>query len=318
MRMSGANFKVWLPLADGRRCGIDVFGSFVIGEKFHIMGSLRGTLDRSAVLPLGTVTLEGRSLAAPARPEEFLEFTYGPGWRTPDPAFKFGHHPDDVRRMDAWFRATRRRLRFWHDFYRSPAVSRVPKEPSSFATWVGERVGPRAKIVDVGTGNGRDAVWFASTGRGVTALDFVPAGPAVRKLARSQGARGRFDHFNMENLRTTLTTGARLAHPPGIRHVYARGMLDTLAPSGRQNLWRFASMLQRRGGRTFLEFRTTTSRNERAYFGDHLRTYLDPDDVVREIEERGGTVVERLVGRDLAPLGPENPEICRLVVRWKQ
>ena len=140
VKMSGANFKVWVPLPDGRRCGIDVFGSFHVGERFYVTGSLTGTLDRSALLPFGTVTLEGREITAPARPEEVLAFTYGPNWRVPDPAFHFDHDPVDVRRMDAWFRAPRRRLRFWHDFYKSPDAARVPKEPSPFAPWAQQRL----------------------------------------------------------------------------------------------------------------------------------------------------------------------------------
>ena len=68
VKMSGANFKVWVPLPDGRRCGIDVFGSFHIGDSFYVTGSLTGTLDRSALLPFGTVTLEGRQITAPAKP----------------------------------------------------------------------------------------------------------------------------------------------------------------------------------------------------------------------------------------------------------
>ena len=114
-----------------------------------------------------------------------------------------------------------------------------------------------------------------------------------------------------------LLTGARLAHQAGTREIYARGLLDTLGDSGRDNLWRFASMVQRRGGETFLEFRTPRSRRERKHFGAHQRTYLRPDAVEREIEAAGGHVVHRETGRDLAPLGDENPVICRLVVRWK-
>ena len=67
--------------------------------------------------------------------------------------------------------------------------------------------------------------------------------------------------FNLEDLRV----GAghrRPARAPRrhVREIYARGLLDTLGDSGRDNLWRFASMVQRRGGETFLEFRTPRSR----------------------------------------------------------
>jgi hypothetical protein len=75
-------------------------------------------------------------------------------------------------------------------------------------------------------------------------------------------------------------------------------------------------MVQRRGGETFLEFRTPQSRKESKFFGAHQRSYVDPDAVVAEIAAYGGTVVHRETGRDLAPLGQENPHICRLVVRW--
>lgn len=319
VRMSGANLKVWVPLPDGRRCGIDVFGSFHVGGRFHVTGSLTGTLDRSALVPFGTVTLEGREIVAPARPEDVLEFTYGPTWRVPDPAFHFGHDPVDVRRMDAWFRSSRRRLRYWHDFYKGPDSDRVPTEPSLFALWVQERLVAEGRghtrLLDVGAGTGRDATYFGGHGRRVNALDFSTLGMRQTRSMR-KGLRVSTSSLNLEDLRSVLVTGARFAHQAGIREVYARGLLDVLGPVGRDNLWRFASMVQRKGGETFLEFRTPRSRRERKHFGPHQRTFLDPDQAVREIEAAGGHVVHRETGRDLAPLGEENPQIARLVVRW--
>jgi SAM-dependent methyltransferase len=321
VRMSGANFKVWVPTSGGRRVGIDVFGSFHIGEQFFVTGSLTGHLDESALLPFGTVTLEGREITAPARPEEVLEFTYGASWRVPDPAFHFGHDPVDVRRMDAWFRSSRRRIRFWGDFYNSPDARRVPTEPSRFAQWVQQRIADRGQspdvVLDVGTGTGRDAAYFAAQGHRVIAYDYTSKGlrhtARLRKKARLKVAART---LNLEDLRAVLITGARLAHQDTARDVYARGLLDVLGPGARDNFWRFASMVQRRGGETFVEFRTPRSRGEKMFFGQHQRTFLAPDRAVREIEAHGGRVVHRETGRDLAPLGQENPHICRLVVRW--
>jgi len=321
VRMSGANFKVWVPLPDGRRCGIDVFGSFHIGDRFFVTGSLTGTLDRSALVPFGTVTLEGREIVAPAKPEEVLAFTYGPGWRVPDPAFHFDHDPVDVRRMDAWFRSPRRRLRFWHDFYKGPDSARVPTEESPFARWaqerIAERLGGRGHVLDVGAGTGRDAAYFAAQGHRVAALDFTGLGlRRTKSLREEQGLKVVQRWLNFEDLRSVLVVGSRFAHQRGTHEVYARGLLDTLGDNGRDNFWRFASMVQRRGGETFVEFRTPRSRREAKYFGAHQRTYLDPRRAVAEIESYGGRVVHQLRGRDLAPLGSENPDICRLVVRW--
>src|SRR6185503_10409224 len=52
VRMSEADFKVWVDLADGRRCGIDVFGGFHVDGVFHMMPNVRGELDRSSLVPV--------------------------------------------------------------------------------------------------------------------------------------------------------------------------------------------------------------------------------------------------------------------------
>ena len=321
VRMSGANFKVWVPLPDGRRVGIDVFGSFHVGDRFHVTGSLTGPLDRSALVPFGTITLEGREIVAPADPERVLEFTYGSQWRVPDPAFHFDHDPGDVHRMDAWFRAKRRRLRFWSDFYKSPDAGRVPREPSLFAAWVQQRLDERGAgvthVLDVGAGTGRDATYFAEQGHVVAALDYTSIGFRAGRADRNErGVKVPFRGFNVEDLRAVLVNGARYAHDEQVREIYARGLLDVLGDTGRDNFWRFASMVQRRGGETFVEFRTPQSRREPKHFGVHTRTFLDPDTAVREVAEHGGEVVRCESGRGLAPLGREDPHICRLVVRW--
>jgi hypothetical protein len=325
VKMSSANFKVWIPVEGGRRIGIDVFASFHIGDHFHVMASKRGKLDLDAIVPLSSVALEGVEMPAPADPARFLEYLYGQGWRTPDPAFKFGHPAEHVARMGAWFRPSRRRLRYWADFYASSAAKRVPETASPFAGWVDTWLGdhsaqsepPGRQLVDLGCGTGRDSIWFVEQGYAVTGFDLTKeALQSTRRLAERKGVSVRARFLNLEDTHQTLITGARIAHRPTGTHIYARGLLDNLSPAGRASLWRFASMAQRRGGYTFLEFRTDRSRRDRLAFGPHARTFLDPDSVIAEIASRGGTVADQQVGRGLAPLYDEDPHICRLVVRW--
>jgi hypothetical protein len=318
VRMSAANFKIWVPLPSGKRAGVDVFGSFHVNDHFHITGSLRGTLDRAAIVPFGEIELEGVSFAAPADVPRFLEFTYGPGWKVPDPAFHFDHPPANVRRMAQWFRGTRNRLPHWQEFYKGPH-RKVPTTPSTFAAWAEERMEPGSPVVELGAGTGRDVVWFARRGHPVLASDYCAgARKATIAAAAETEVSTPYRPINLESLKSALVAATRIAHEPAPRHVYARGLIDALAPTGRVGLWRFCAVAGRRGGLTFLEFRTPASRRQATFFGPHPRTYADPDTIVGEIERHGGTVVERLVGRGLAPLGKENPVICRLVVSWKK
>jgi hypothetical protein len=317
LRMSAANFKVWAPLPNGKRAGVDVFGSFHIGSYFHLTGSLRGRLRRDQVLPFQPITLEGVEFPAPADLDGFLAYTYGPGWRVPDPAFHFAHPPENTQIMSHWWRGTRRRLWHWTAFYESGQAAKVPTEPSRFAQHVASRVEPGARIVELGSGTARDAIWLAEQGYDVTASDYCGA---ARKFgiaaAKKAGVPLRYPNYNLESTYGTLVEAAKLAHEPGPKHVYARLLLDALDPEARASLWRFCSMVGRTGGRTFLEFRTAENRGKPAFFGPHIRTYAQVPVIEAEIATRGGTVLEKSLGRGLAPLGKEDPEVCRLEVGW--
>jgi hypothetical protein len=176
---------------------------------------------------------------------------------------------------------------------------------------------PKSRILELGSGTGRDAIWFTRQGHPVVGSDFCGAARTAAKQATAQAKlRIRYRAINPESLHSALLTGTRFAHDPFPRHIYARGLIDAMAPSGRLGLWRLCSIAGRRGGLTFLEFRTSANRGKRTHFGKHGRTFARPEKIVAEIERHGGRVVEQVVGRGLAPLGKENPEICRLVVSW--
>lgn len=318
VRMSAANFKVWVPLPNGKRAGVDVFGSFHIGEHFHITGSLRGKLARDKILPFEPIALEGIEFPAPRDLNAFLTYTYGPGWQVPDPAFHFDHPPENTEMMSQWWRGSRSRLWHWSAFYRSDVkVAKIPTEPSRFAQWVVGRIDADAQIVELGSGTGRDAVWLAEQGFKVIASDYCGAARTLTEAnAKARGVKVPVRGYNVEAIQNYLTMGAKLAHRPGTKHIYARLFLDSIAPRGRDGFWRFASMVCRSGGHTFIEFRTARNRGGPFFFGNHIRTLPKVEVIEAEIARYGGTIVHQEIGRDLAPLGNENPYVCRLEVSW--
>ncbi|MDP9443198.1 MAG: class I SAM-dependent methyltransferase [Actinomycetota bacterium] len=317
-RMSGGDFKVMAPLPDGGQCGIDVFTAFYADGLLHMMPTVRSPVPRRALLPLGTVELAGRRLPAPAAPEALLAATYGEGWRVPDPAFLFSPPSATRRRLTGWFRGERRHRRFWDEFYTGEASAGVPVHPSPFALWVRQREHPPGLVVDVGSGTGRDALWFAGQGFDVVGVDY--SGPAVAEAAEQavrRGLRASFQTLNLYDLRQVLTCGALLArHPEGRRALYARFLVHALEDEGRHNLWLLAGMALSRGGRLYLEFRTEQDGTTRHTFGEHFRRLLSADRVVQELESAGAEVEDRLQGRGMARYRDEDPHVCRLVARW--
>ena len=135
-RYSAAAFKVDVVEADGGVRGLDVFGGYFLDGKLYLLGEIGTPFEEEWIFPLGTCTLAGRTLPAPAQPERLLEATYGPGWKVPDPAFHFETPRSTVRRLNGWFRGIRVHRNEWDRRYsrvrdKVPRSSRARSRPTS-------------------------------------------------------------------------------------------------------------------------------------------------------------------------------------------
>lgn len=315
VRMSGADLKLLHPLDDGRNVHIDVFGAFHVGDTFYLLGGRSGHLPRHALTPASTVMLEGIELPAPARPEEVLEFLYGPGWRVPDPAFQNVDPAKGVRRLDGWFRGFRTDLIPWNELYRAHRAE-IPVSPSTFARWADALLPDGEGIAEIGCGTGRDVAWFLERGRPVRAFDF--AGAAVRqtrrRLARVGGAEDDVSALTLNDLRSALVAGAELARTQTPTNLYARGLVGCLDHEALDHLWLLASMSLRRGGALLLEFAATGTDHPTVPAGLHRR--VDPAEIAAGIRRRGGIVEQLDVGPGQDFFDRDDPRVARIVARW--
>jgi hypothetical protein len=178
-------------------------------------------------------------------------------------------------------------------------------------------------LVDVGTGNARDARWFAEhQGRRVTALDYS-LGVLSRTARKAAVADLPIDFvaLNLYDSREVLALGTRLSREAGPVDIYARFMLHALEEQGRENLLRLASMSLRQGGHLFLEFRTPEDAQRQHHFRDKAlapREYVDATTVAAMIQAHGGHVVEAHSGTGLARFRKEDPHVCRMVAAWSR
>ena len=311
-RYSGAAFKVDVAEADGSVRGLDVFGGFLADGHLHLMGEIRTPFEREWIFPLGTTRLEGRTLPAPADTDAFLTASYGPGWRVPDPAFKFQTPASTHRRLNGWFRGTRVKRDAWDRTYSRIPATPPEIEPSSFVRWVLEREqGVPTRVVDVGCGRGVDDLWLARQGASVIGLDYVPRGSAaVAGLAAQEDVDLELRAMNLCELRSVLAQGARLARLPGPTVVTARHIADATDKVGRAHLWRACEMMLRGGGRLYLEI--LTDRGDDTFARDQRLRALSVRQVAREAEDRGATVVDK------RQLHQGRHTIGRLVVEWQR
>jgi hypothetical protein len=72
---------------------VDVFVGVFEGDSISWYPGPRGVITRGMVFPPRDAELLGITCRIPAEPEHYLEQTYGPGWRVPDPFFSHAWNP---------------------------------------------------------------------------------------------------------------------------------------------------------------------------------------------------------------------------------
>ena len=85
---------------------------------------------------------------------------------------------------------------YWDNFYKRNGLM---QDPSTFAQYVqNNHLGKRGQLLELGCGNGRDALYFAQNGLKVTALDF--SRQTIENLRRSTVRGARFLHRDFSDL----------------------------------------------------------------------------------------------------------------------
>ena len=309
-RYSGGGFRVDVPEGEGQVRGLDVFTGFMTGGRLYLMGEVGTPFEADWIFPLGTCELEGRTLPAPARPEKLLEAMYGPGWKVPDPAFKFETSPDTIRRLSGWFRGTGMFRADWDRVYSRKAGELPAIRPSALAEFVVEREdGVPAQVLDIGCGRCADALWFARQGARVVGLDFVKnASRAAQVTAQREGHDLDVRWLNLQEIRSVLATGAALA-PEGPWTVVANHVLDATTPRGRAGFARLARMALASGGTLYADF--TDGAGPR---GRDLLAPVRAQSVVELLAKAGA----RILHHEHIPAPADRPDrpTARLVAQW--
>lgn len=312
-RHSGFAMKIYVEEEDGSERGLDVFGGAHIDGTLYVMGEISAEFDRERVYPLGTCTLEGRTLPAPADADGWLEITYGPNWRVPDPAFHFGTPGSTRRRFDGWFRGTRRFRDDWDGYWKRDSVE-PSGEPSAFARWVSERTPDDTAIVDIGSGLGADVRWHAANGRRAIGLDFSHSAQRyAQKRAEHDGSAAEFEPLNLCDMRSVLGVGAWVSRMAGKRAITGRLLVCSLDRRVRRNFWRLCSMVSRDGSRVYLQ---VVDPHQHAALGlpKRLLRPVTVDTILEEIAKSGGRVLEH---ETIEPDSDEQPRYTQLVVTWQ-
>jgi hypothetical protein len=258
IRASGGHLQLHFSHEGRPDAYVDVFTGWIDDWGWWNQAFLiRARVARSQILPTTTIDIEGRPEPAPRDPEAILEANYGPGWRVPDPSFRFDVPRSTGDRFWGWLGDHGMDRAAWEDYYRYDAKGSrlgLGSRPADSVRDLAARLPPSARILVLGSGRGHDALWLAGQGHQVEAIDYVrwPTRSAAR-VAEEQGLPAHFRIVNLYDLRRVIALGAELAAADRPIVVVAHGLLGSLWDEGRPHLFRLLSMILRRGGEAHLD-----------------------------------------------------------------
>ena len=319
---SFGHYKVWVRDAD-RVFKFEIFVGWQEANAAYLYFGIDKGVPAGAFLPLQEHDFHGVPLPIPNQPEVICEALYGSNWRTPDPGFRYHLTPAQWAQFSFLFTSANKH--HWNSYYQTRSTNQPWSIlPSQFAAFIANEVDP-GRLLEVGCGNGRDSLFFASVGFDVTAADYSSAALELcSSRAQQSGHQCKTVELNVYDLsqiaRFTKEAG------PVFDVVYARFFIHAISEIGERNFWRLCSGILKAGGKCCVEFRT--NKDKRAEAGakisdtersdGHYRRFISIDEVRQRAEHTGLSASFIAAGTGMAAFRGEDPHVGRLVVEKTQ
>lgn len=198
---------------------------------------------------------------------------------------------------------------YWNQYYRNDVCSR---QPSPFAQYVATLVEPGRRLVELGCGNGRDAVYLAAQGLQVTALDLSSV--TIEHLQAQGIANAEFICEDFVN--------SDIHRPGSYDYAYSRFTIHSINKNQEQLLLQRVYGGLRPGGKLFIEVRSVKDplfgkgrqlEHNAFFYDNHYRRFIVLDELVAELESCGFLVEYAKDSTGFAPYGNEDPSVIRVV-----
>lgn len=200
----------------------------------------------------------------------------------------------------------------WDQFYQSRIVDSAP---SLFSHYVVNEYPGRRTIVEVGCGDGRDALWFGA--HGLRVIGFDSSSHAIARCidrARSPILQCHFQVLDVGH--ESLTKALELYDIiPKETLIYARFFLHAINDAEEQAFLGEIAPLVRAGARFCVEARSVEDEDLPKVEPSHFRRFISLPGLETRCRALGMRLERSQTGKGLAPYRHEDPVILRAVFR---
>ena len=205
---------------------------------------------------------------------------------------------------------------YWNSFYKKFQRH----TPSQFCVSVVTDLSPGSVVLELGSGNGRDAHYFASQGFVTIAIDLSPEAISscnnyaeVNQILHSFFIQGDIsDEFAVEE----AVHEARSQSGNGAISFYSRFVMHSIDEKQQESFLNALSKHLQAGDDIYFEFRSKEDAKLNKHFGGHFRRYVDTDQFCKAlVSVLGLSVNYRITGQGMARFKEEDPYVSRVIAR---
>ena len=204
---------------------------------------------------------------------------------------------------------------YWDSFYKN----HHKLAPSQFCVCVLTEIDSDVVVVELGSGNGRDAHYFASQGRVTIAIDL--SRQAIKNCNEEADARElnhstffQGDITDSEYVKTIVNYARDQANEK-VLCFYSRFVMHSLDAEQEQKVLDNLSDCMKNGENVYFEFRSKEDSKLKKHYEGHFRRYIDTEKFCGHLTKRGFSIDYVITGKGMAKFREEDPYVSRIIAR---
>ena len=208
------------------------------------------------------------------------------------------------------------RLRYWNNYYH---LGEIPSFPSQFAVFFVNEVEQESVVIELGSGNGRDAFFLTNFFKFFLAIDGseMAINSCLKKAKNGSINNLKFisSFIDDKNLLTEVESELKKFSNKTPVIFYSRFFLHSLTEEEENRMIELINgVLSKTGGSAFLEFRTKKDEILWKETGKHFRRYIEPNELIEKFIKLDFSVKYFVQGFGFAKYRKDDAHVARLVL----
>lgn len=210
--------------------------------------------------------------------------------------------------------------KYWDNYYHQHGKDKKITEPSSFAKFCLDTLlnGEKFNIVELGSGNGRDAIFFARNGHNVVAIDQSITAIEIEKQSLDSNLNFLLKPKALDFVKEDYTQYEK------IDLFYSRFTIHSITKSDEELLLLNTYNALESGGLFCIEVRTTKdplfgigkSCGDNIFiYNNHKRRFIDTDVFRKQVKDLGFEEIYFIEENNLSIHKNDNPVLMRIVLK---